>query len=510
MTKLKSLATVSLCVLLIVTALASADVKLPAVIGDNMVLQQNTSASLWGWADAGEQISVKASWRDSAVKTSVGQDGKWIVRVPTPKASGPHTISIKGNNTIELKNVMLGEVWVCSGQSNMQWTVSNSNNPKEEIAAATYPKIRLFYVPRTVALDPQDDCKADWQECSPETIPGFSAVAYFFGRTLQRELDVPIGLIHSSWGGTPAESWTRREILNSDDKLVPIVKRFEKNQADYPRLLAEHKAKLEVWKVNAEKAKADGKEPPKKPRSPGNPVNSWTPSGLYNAMIVPLLNYTIQGAIWYQGESNAGRAYQYQTLFPAMIENWRSDWKLGDFPFYFVQIAPYKGQIPEIREAQLIALKKVPNSGMVVTTDIGNVNDIHPRNKQDVGIRLALWALAKTYGENKVVCSGPIYRAKRIEGNRIRLYFDHVGSGLLADGGELTHFTIAPAGRDFIPAKAVIEGSTIVVSSPDVANPADVRFGWANSAEPNLFNREGLPASPFRTDHRRNVTFGKY
>jgi len=510
MTEFKSLRAISLCALLIVTALASADVKLPAVVGDNMVLQQNTSASLWGWADVGEQITVRASWLDEAVKTKASQDGKWLAKVPTPKASGPHTITIKGNNTIELKNVMSGEVWICSGQSNMQWTVSNSNNPEEEIAAANYPNIRLFYVPRTVALEPQDDCKADWKECSPETIGGFSAVAYFFGRTLNRELNVPIGLIHTSWGGTPAESWTRREILESDDKFIPIVERHERYQADYPKLLEEYEIKLGEWKVAAEKAKTDGKEQPKKPGAPRNPVNSWTPSGLYNAMIAPLLNCTIQGAIWYQGESNAGRAYQYQTLFPAMIENWRTDWKLGDFPFYFVQIAPYKGQIPEIREAQLIALKNVPNSGMVVTTDIGDVNDIHPRNKQDVGKRLALWALAKTYGENKVVCSGPIYRAKRIEGNRIRLYFDYVGSGLLADGGELTHFTIAEEDKDFVPAKAVIEGSTIVVSSPNVTNPADVRFGWENSAEPNLFNREGLPASPFRTDDRKNVTFGKY
>ncbi len=510
MAKLKTLGVISLCALLIACTLASADVRLPAVIGDNMVLQQNTSASLWGWAGAGERITVKASWHNAAVRTRASQEGKWIIEVPTPKASGPHTITIKGSNTIELKNVMSGEVWVCSGQSNMQWTVSNSNHAEEEIAAAKYPNIRLFYVPRTVALEPQDDCKAEWKECSSETIPGFSAVAYFFGRTLSRELDVPIGLIHTSWGGTPAESWTRREILEGDDKLAPIVDRFEKRQADYPGLLEEHQKKLEEWKVAAAKAKAGGKDQPKKPGGPANPVNAWTPSGLYNAMIAPLLNYTIQGAIWYQGESNASRAYQYQTLFPAMIENWRTDWNLGDFPFYFVQIAPYKGQIPEIREAQLIAFKKVPNSGMVVTTDIGNVDDIHPRNKQDVGKRLALWALAKTYGEEGVVCSGPIYRAKRLEGNRIRLFFDYVGSGLLADGGELTHFAIAEKDKDFVPAKAVIEGSTIVVSNPDVADPVDVRFGWNNSAEPNLFNKEGLPASPFRTDDRKNVTSGKY
>jgi sialate O-acetylesterase len=500
----------SLSVMLIVTALASADVRLPAVIGDNMVLQQNTFASLWGWADAGEHVTVKTSWCDDAVNTEASQSGEWLVKVETPKASGPHNITIKGKNTIELKNVMTGEVWVCSGQSNMQWTVNNSNNAEEEIAAAKHPNIRLFYVPRTVALEPQDDCEADWKECSPETIGGFSAVAYFFGRALHRELNVPIGLIHTSWGGTPAESWTRREILESNDKLVPIVERFEKYRADYPRLLEDHKAKLEEWKVAAEKAKADGKKPPKKPGAPRNPVNSWTPSGLYNAMIAPLLNCTIQGAIWYQGESNASRAYQYQTLFPAMIENWRTDWKLGDFPFYFVQIAPYKGQIPEIREAQLIAFKKVSNTGMVVTTDIGNVDDIHPRNKQDVGKRLALWALAKTYGEKKIVCSGPVFRAKRIEGNRIRLYFDYVGSGLVAEGGELTHFTIAEKDQDFVPARAVIEGTTVVVSSSNVDNPVDVRFGWENSAEPSLFNKEGLPASPFRTDDRKNVTFGKY
>ena len=505
----RPLLTVGLLAVMLFASLSAAEVRLPAVIGSNMVLQQQSEVSLWGWADPGEEITIRAKWKKGRASTKADANGKWTAKLTTPKAGGdPYTIRIKGSNTIKLENVLIGEVWVCSGQSNMQWTVSNSNNSAEEIANAKYPDIRLFYVQRQIAETPQDDCKGTWQECSPETIPGFSAVAYFFGRNLHKELDIPIGLIHTSWGGTPAESWTKRPILEANEQFAPIVNRHNEKLAAWPKVMEEYNKKLEEWKQAAEKAKTEGKKAPDKPRAPGKPSGSHTPSGLYNAMIAPLIPYAIKGAVWYQGESNAGRAYQYRTLFPAMIKNWRDDWKQGDFPFYFVQIAPYKGQIPEIREAQLIAMNNTANTGMVVTTDIGNPNDIHPKNKQDVGKRLALWALAKTYGQQDIVYSGPIYKRMKVEGDKIRIFFDHIGGGLVAKDGPLTHFAIAQKEGDFVPATAVIDGDTVVVSSENVKEPTAVRFGWENAAEPNIFNKEGLPASPFRTDDRHGATYG--
>jgi sialate O-acetylesterase len=468
----KIVANVISCVLLAVVSVAHGEVKVPSIIGSNMVLQQNHSVKLWGWANAGEKISVETCWTEKPVTTTTGNNGEWLVTVDTPKAGGPYTVSIKGTNTITLENVMIGEVWVCSGQSNMQLAVNASNNHKEEIKAANYPNIRLFHLQRKAAVDVQQDCTGSWTECSPQTVPGFSAVAYYFGRELHRKLEIPIGLIHTSWGGTPAESWTRREYLLADDDFKTIIEQSDKTLADNPKVME-------------------------------GPGRAKIASSLYNAMIAPIIPYTIQGVIWYQGEANAARSYQYRTLFPTMIKNWRDDWGLGDFPFYFVQIAPYKDQTPEIRMAQLIAYRNTPNTGIVVITDIGNVNDIHPKNKQDVGKRLAGWALHKTYGWEDVTYSGPLYRAMRIEGNKIRILFDNTGSGLVAKGGDLTYFTIAEEGKDFVPARAVIDGDTVVVSSDQVKNPAAVRFAWENSAEPNLFNKEGLPASPFKTDDRQ-------
>ena len=508
--KRSPLLTVALLAVMLLASLSVAEVRLPAVIGSNMVLQQQSEVPLWGWADPGEEIIIRAKWKKGKTRAKADADGKWRALLTTPKAGGPYRVRIKGSNTIKLENVLVGEVWVCSGQSNMAMTVQRSNNAEAEIAAAKYPNIRMFTVTRKIADTPQDDCQGTWQESSPDTAGNFSAVAWFFGRHLHKQLDIPIGLIHTSWGGTPAEAWTRRPILEANEQFAPIVNRHNEKLAAWPDALEAHNKKLDEWKQAAEKAKADGKQPPRKPRAPGKPSGSHTPGGLYNAMIAPLIPYAIKGAVWYQGESNAGRAYQYRTLFPAMIKNWRDDWKQGDFPFYFVQIAPHKGQIPEIREAQLIAMKNTADTGMVVTTDIGNPNNIHPRNKQDVGKRLALWALAKTYGRQDIVYSGPIYKRMKVEGDKIRIFFDHIGGGLVAKDGPLTHFTIAQKEGDFVPATAVIDGNDIVVSCQDVKEPAAVRFGWQNAAEPNLFNKEGLPASPFRTDDRHGVTYGKF
>lgn len=427
-------------------------------------------------------------------------------------------------NSITVKNIMVGEVWICSGQSNMEmplatmgWWKTGVLNYEQEVASANYPNdIRLFTVGKKVAEQPQSDCVGSWSMCTPETAASFSAVAYFFARELHKELQIPIGLIHTSWWGTPAEAWTSKRVIESRPDYKPIIDRYEKAVENYPQALEDYENKLAEWKKAAAKAKAEGKELPGEPWPPYGPGHQNSPYRLYNGMIAPLIPYGIQGVIWYQGESNAARAYQYRKLFADLIKNWRDDWGQGDFPFYYVQIAPFKSvygfykpfEMAELREAQLMTLS-VPNTGMVVTMDIGDVKDIHPRNKQDVGKRLALWALAKTYGRENIVCSGPIYKSMKIEGDKIRLFFDYADNGLAAKGGELTHFVIAGGDKKFVDAKAMIVGNTVVVSSGKVSKPIAVRYAWSNAALPNFYNKEGLPASGFRTDDWPGVTFGK-
>ncbi len=506
----------SLVLLLVNAGAVFADVKLPAVISDNMVLQRGRKAPIWGWAEPGEKVRVKGSWQLFGTSTKAKDNGKWMVKIQPPKAGGPYEIVLKGNNTITLKNILVGEVWICSGQSNMQWSVRQAANPEQEVAAADFPKVRLFTVKRKVAEQPQSDCVGSWTMCSPETVPGFSAVGYFFGRELHQQLDVPVGLIHTSWGGTPAEAWTRRGVLESEPDCIPILQRFDEAMAKYPEAKKKYEENVGKWKEAAEKAKTEGKNPPRRPRGPFGPGNPHSPAGLYNAMIAPLIPYSIGGAIWYQGESNAGRAYQYRQLFPAMITNWREDWGQGKFPFLFVQLANFMAVTPEpvdsawaeLREAQLMTLA-LPKTGMAVIIDIGEANNIHPKNKQDVGKRLALWALAKTYGK-KQVYSGPIYKSMKTEGNKIILNFEHVGGGFAAGGGEpLKGFAVAGADRKFVWADAKIDGNTVVISSNEVSVPVAVRYGWANNPVCNLYNKEGLPASPFRTDDWPGITVGK-
>ncbi len=493
--------------ILAISAAAVADVKLPAVIGDNMVLQQKTKAPIWGWADPGEKVSIKADWQKD-VTAETDKDGKWMVKLQTPSAGGPYSVQIKGKNEIVLKNVLVGEVWICAGQSNMQMRVSTAANAQEEIAAANYPKIRMFNVKNKTAVTPQADCEGSWLECSSATVSEFSAVGYFFGRELNKKLNVPVGLINTSWGGAVAETWTRKAVLESEPDFKPILERYDGAVKNLPTAMKEYEKKLKEWENQTAAAKADGKPAPKKPIQP-NPDNQQSPSALYNAMVAPLIPYYIRGVIWYQGESNARRAYQYRKLFPAMIKNWRDDRGEGQFPFLFVQITPFKGQNPEIREAQLMTMRSVPDTGMVVTTDIGDLSTIHPKNKQEVGRRLALWALAKTYGEKDIVYSGPIYKSMKIEGDKIRISFDYTDGGLIAKGDALTRFTIAGEDRQFVDANAVIDGDTIVVSSAQVKKPVAVRFGWTDTPQPNLFNKAGLPASPFRTDDWPGITADK-
>ena len=457
--------------------LASADVRLPKIFGDHMVLQGGTEVNIWGWADPSEEVKVELG--DTKANASAGADGKWALKVKTPPAAKGITLVVKGKNTIEIKDVLIGEVWVASGQSNMEWTVAQSKNPREEAQKAFLPSIRMIKVRHTVSDSPQDDITPEfggWQVCSPETAPQFSASAYFFARDVQSKIDKPIGIISTNWGGTLCEAWTSNGMLKSDEDFAPILDRG---------------------------AKFD----------PNNPNQ---PSVLYNGMLHPILKYGIRGAIWYQGESNLGRAEQYGELFPAMIQDWRKGFGQGDFPFYFVQIAPFAydkngdtAQLPELWEAQQEALK-LPNTGMASTTDIGDVNDIHPTNKQDVGSRLARWALAKTYGRTEVDYAAPTYLSMTIEGSKARISFNNAAGGFVyLDRHPLTWFTICGEDKKFVPASARIDGETVVVWNDAVEKPVAVRFGWSDVAEPNLFAKNGLPVTPFRTDSFPKVTAGK-
>lgn len=491
---------------------ARADVKPHALFTDGLVLQQGANCPVWGTASPGEKVTVTLT-RDggnvtSGTTTADAKDGTWKVGVASGKAGGPFTLTFKGNNEITLKEVYVGEVWVASGQSNMEWSVNASADPAGVKKNSRNPKIRLFTVPKRTSDTPQRDLNARWVACGPDTVGPFSAVAYHFGKHLQKELDVPIGLINCSWGGTRAEAWTSRPVLEADPQYKGEFPAQVKAIADYPKTLAKYKDDLETHKKAVEKAKAEGAKPPAAPRAPFEPAkNPNAPSALYNGMLSSLIPYAIKGAIWYQGESNAGRAEQYRTLFPMMIENWRKDWKQGDFPFLFVQLAPFyaieKGPTDtawaRLRDAQRHTTLTLKNTAMAVITDVGDEKDIHPAQKEPVGHRLALAALALTYGK-PVEYSGPHFEKMTVEGSRAVLHFSHTGGGLVAKDGPLTGFTVAGADRKFHLAEAEIRGDTVVVSCKEVEAPVAVRFGWANYPVVNLWNKAGLPASPFRTD----------
>lgn len=480
--------------LLVAAATAHADVKPHALCSEGMVLQQKTKATIWGTADKGEKVVVK--FREAEASAVADEEGRWSVKIASGAAGGPFDLTIEGKNAVHYKNVLVGEVWVCSGQSNMEWTVNSCSESDKTFAksAPHNPNLRMYTMKRIPLAAPTTETAGTWTDAKPETVGGFSAVGYFFGRDVQKALNVPVGLIHTSWGGTRAEAWTRKEVLDAH----PFFKHEHAN-----------------------------------PQKGGNPN---APSALYNGMIAPAVNYAIKGAIWYQGESNAGGAWKYRTLFPLMIENWRKDWGVGDFPFYFVQLAPFtqvaktpgESTWAELREAQLLTLK-LPNTGMAVITDAGDEYDIHPTPKKPVGERLALIARARDYGE-KIVYSGPVYKSMKLDGSKVVLSFDHVGGGLTSkelevtllhpnakkagawrvkegtEGAPLVGFTIAGSDKKFVPAKAVIVGDNVVVSAEGVAEPVAVRYGWANHPVVNLFNKEGLPATPFRTDEFPGIT----
>ena len=631
-----------------------AEPRLPHLFSDHMVLQRDAEFQVCGWADPGEPIEVvlDGTLRQGAASAS----GRWSVSFPPHPAGGPFVLEVRGKTTLRVKDVMFGEVWVASGQSNMTFPLAQAAAGAEEVVKARDPGMRFFTVPRRISLEAQDDTlPAAWEVCSSETAKEFSAVAYYFARELRRSLDVPIGVILSAWPGTAAEEWTDMEILRRDSMLQPIASHWDavsaaaKDYAAHPRAFSVEFDDFELlpakpdtaatplsnfddgssrvstggtwfyewkgapdstfelispghgnkgyaakvagvldgttgsrWDVrlkpdgapmdlslfagvrfwargNAtflfrtlqptisdyddygsalQKATPDWKEftiwfkdlkqqgwgvvrKLTLDQVSGFYISAMTdlsypprpPSGLYGGMIAPLVDYRIRGAIWYQGESNAQRAYQYRTLLPALIREWRTEWKGGDFPFLIVQLTNFGNTSEfadstwaELREAQLFTARTVPNTGLAVTIDVGEAWNLHPPRKAEIGQRLALWALATTY-DKKAEYSGPLYQGMRVEGNEIRISFQHAGSGLEVHGEALQGFTIAGADKKFVRAMARIDGSTVVVSSPDVAAPAAVRYAWADSPACNLFNKEGLPASPFRTDDWPGATF---
>lgn len=633
-----------------------ASLKLASVFTDNMVLQQKMKTPVWGKAEEGEKITVELEGQKASTIT---KNQKWMVYLKPMNAGGPYTLRVYGRkDTIELKNVLIGEIWVASGQSNMEWPLSGAMNAEEEIASANYPQIRFFTVTRATFPYPVDSVQGQWVECNPENAPSFSAVAYFFARTLHLSEKCPIGIIHTSWGGTPAESWVDEASLRERPELVSLLQPLEEFRKDPTQCRQEILKKMEAWQTfwdslytsnRGEKegwaspevdytlwekaeipkggsilgnidgvvwyrrevelpeswagktlilklgsiddydqtyfnAKEVGRtfrntpnwwmtprnytipghwvqagkntitvritdnwlgggftsdsaamkifpqEAPEKaiflsgqwasrvefvfdpslhPSRPEQGDESQTACMLYNGMIAPLIPYAIRGVIWYQGESNTSRAEQYQILFPSLIESWRKNWKQGDFPFYFVQLANFmqrvdlpveKSEWAELREAQLLTLRKVKNTGMAVIIDIGDATDIHPRNKQDVGKRLALWAMAKVHKRN-IEYSGPLYKSVQFKDGKAVVSFDHVNGGLvIKEGNELKGFAIRGKDGKWVWANAKIEKDKVIVWSPEVLEPAAVRYGWAENPLVNLYNKAGLPASPFRTD----------
>jgi sialate O-acetylesterase len=646
-----------------------AEVRVPSLISDHMVLQRGQRVRVWGTASAGERVSVSFSGRGA--RATADARGRWQVFLGPFDAGGPHVLTVEGaSNKLTFNDVLVGDVWVCSGQSNMEWLLVNAKDGPRDAAAANDAQLRLFTVRKNTSAEPLEDVVGRWAQAAPREAAQFSAVCYYFGREIRERVKVPVGLVHTSWGGTPAEAWTSRGALASDASLKPVLERYDAELRDLPRLTAEYERARGEWDAqyltrdpgnrgeaqgyadpahsvgdwkrmslprlwesagldvdgavwfrrevnvpaawagrdltlalgaiddfdttyfNGERVGSTGADTPnswtvprrykvpgslvraggntvavrvfdrvggggfgggetmslsplaeprgdaaplegewsyreeftvpsavidysKQPQAPG-PGNPNNPTVLYNAMLAPLTPYSIRGALWYQGESNAGGAYQYRTLFPTMIRDWRAKWGGGDFPFYFVQLANWKArkedsidsEWAELREAQLMTLRGVPHTGMAVSIDIGDPDDIHPRNKLDVGLRLARWALARDYGV-KVETSGPLYESQTVEAGRVRLRFTHAEGLKTSDGGPPRGFFVAGADRKFRPAEARVEKDSVVVWSGEVPSPVAVRYAWADNPAANLYNGAGLPASPFRTDDWPGLTANK-
>ena len=476
-----------------------AEVKPAALFQDHAVLQRNTNVPVWGTASPGER--VKVTFRGQTVSATAGADGRWQVNLGPLKASAePADLVIAGSTTNVIRDVLVGEVWLCSGQSNMEWLLSKSADATNEIAAAQHPLIRHFKVPRRIQpAPPAADVTGSWAVCSPETASNFTAVGYFFARDLQQKLKVPIGLINSSYGGSAIESWISPEALAAQPLGPVVTARWTNLVAHYPEAEAKWKTDVAAWKQEQAAAKTAGQPFTKPaPRRPGGHAEDHgLPSSLYNGMIHGLIPYALRGALWYQGESNSGRHSEYPALFDTMVNDWRSRWNRGPFPVLFVQLTDYQANWQWFREAQQQCLATT-NTAMAVIVGIGETTDIHPKNKQDVGHRLARLARAKVYGE-KVDCHGPLFRSAQREGSSFRITFEHA-AGLTAPDNKPAEFIIAGADRKFYPATAVIDQGTVVVSAPEVPEPVAVRYAWSGPLKVNLVNAIGLPAAPFRTD----------
>ncbi|OGV49436.1 MAG: hypothetical protein A2X49_13190 [Lentisphaerae bacterium GWF2_52_8] len=487
---------------------ASTDLKLAPLFTENMVLQREIKIPVWGESAPNEEISIEFCGQE--IKTKADSTGKWKTELLPLPPGGPFTLSVRsgGKKIVEFKNVLIGDVWICSGQSNMAMRVESAKDSVQEIAAANYPNIRLFRLSAEGAAEPKTELKnKKWEFCTPETVKSFSAAAYYFGRAIHKELNIPVGLVQTAVGGSAIHSWMPWSLLENSPDFVPAIDSFKEAMKSYPEKKDAYDKALADWK---EKQKQLPKEEARKipiPRPPLYYGQGGAPAALFNAMINPLVPYAIKGVIWYQGEADAGRAAIYRKLLPAMISEWRTRWGQGNFPFLIVQLPnwqkppekPSDSAWAELREAQAMALS-LPATGLAVTIELGEADNIHPSNKQEVGKRLALLALNMVYGQ-KNICSGPRYKSMKTDGNKIRIEFDKIGSGLVAKDGELKQFAIAGEDKIFEWAEAKIEGHSVIVSSPTLEKPVAVRYAWAdNPAGCNLYNKEGLPAAPFRTD----------
>ena len=484
-----------------------ADVIPAPLFTDNAVLQRDKPIPVWGTADAGENVAV--SFAGQTAKTTANADGKWMVKLDARPANAEGAdLVIQGNNTITLANILVGEVWIASGQSNMEWTMPNTYDAAIDIpASANFPLIRHIKIKRTVAESPAATVEVQydgWKVAGAEATRTFTAVGYYFAKDIHQLTGVPVGIISSNWGGTRVEAWMDTAALASDPAFASVGESWAKTMAAYPDAKAKHDAAVAAWEQERDAAKAAGERFTKRrPNGPWGPGHPATPSGLFNGMINPLVPYAIRGAIWYQGESNAGQGDRYRALQSAMITGWRTHFGQGDFPFYWVQLANFKSPTGTswafLREAQTNT-QALPNTGQAVIIDIGDVRDIHPRNKKDVGRRLARLALKRDYGFDTLIDSGPVMEKAEREGNGFRVSFVKSPSPLIAPLNELVGFELAGEDRVFKPADAKIEGNTVIVTSESVSEPVAVRYAWRDAPLAGLFNKEGLPAVPFRSD----------
>ncbi len=505
---------------LFLPSLATAELRLPAIISDHMVLQQKQANPIWGWDTPGTEVSV--TFGKQVKKAKAGEDGKWTVKLDAVPANGtPAEIAIKGTSERKLTDVLVGEVWMCSGQSNMGMTVSGDWKYQVESLASNHPNLRLITVPRVGTQELQDDFKGQWEASNTENCKSFSAVGFFYGRYLHEILGVPVGLINNSWGGSAAEAWVRRDSLEADERFAGVMTSWGNREEQLSSDAAQeaYQKALAIWKEKAAAAKAAGQKVPRGPASPQSTLGgNARPGNIFAGMVHPTLGYGMKGVIWYQGESNAGRAYDYRTLFPYMIEQWRKEWKQGDFPFYWVQLADFRDEVEqpgesswaELREAQTMTMA-LPNTGEAVIIDIGEANDIHPKNKYDVAARLVRWALAKDYGIEGIEPQSPTYSEMSVSGNKANLKFTHVAGGLrTVDVNEVRGFAICGEDKKWVWADAEITGAdTVQVWSDAVAKPVAVRYAWAENPVCNVHSENGLPMTPFRTDDFPMVTAPK-